>query len=63
MSIKDDAQSPLTEADAAPSKPGQKAAKPAGSKGGKPGKHRPQPNKPDPEEVQYPGYFKGQGSL
>lgn len=26
-------------------------------------KRRPEPNKPDPEEVQYPGYFKGDGSL
>lgn len=24
---------------------------------------KPRPNEPDPEEVQYPGYFKGDGSL
>jgi hypothetical protein len=24
---------------------------------------KPEPNKADPEEVQYPGYFKGKGSL
>jgi hypothetical protein len=24
---------------------------------------KPEPNKPDPEEVQYPGYFKDGGSL
>lgn len=66
MSTEDDARSPLAEADAASSKPGPKAAKPTDSKGGraaKPGERRPQPNKPDPEEVQYPGYFNGQGSL
>jgi hypothetical protein len=26
-------------------------------------KSPPRPNEPDPEEVQYPGYFKGDGSL
>jgi hypothetical protein len=25
--------------------------------------NKPKPNEPDPEEVQYPGYFKGDGSL
>ncbi|WP_426238194.1 hypothetical protein [Pararhizobium sp. DWP1-1-3] len=24
---------------------------------------KPKPNEPDPEEVQYPGYFKDEGSL
>jgi hypothetical protein len=25
--------------------------------------NKPKPNQPDSEEVQYPGYFKGEGSL
>jgi hypothetical protein len=29
----------------------------------KPTSKKPKPNEPDPEEVQYPGYFKGDGSL
>lgn len=67
MSIEDYARSLLAEAGAKmPQKPAPQPPKSqnSGSEGasGK-RKRNPEPNEPDPEEVQYPGYFKGEGSL
>lgn len=58
MSIEDYAKSLLREVGVAPaSKPATPNAETQAAK------QKPAPNKPDPEEVQYPGYFKGHGSL
>jgi hypothetical protein len=63
MSIEDDSKSLIAEV----TTPGDKQP-PAGVDDGsmedqKKKKSPPKPNQPDPEEVQYPGYFKGDGSL
>lgn len=67
MSIEDYARSLLAEAGA--KMPQEPAAKPPQAEDSGPEdardkrKRNPEPNEPDPEEVQYPGYFKGEGSL
>ncbi len=58
MTIEDYAKSLLVEVGA---KPDTKPADTAEADEGK--QPKPEPNKPDPQEVQYPGYFKGNGSL
>ncbi|MDQ0322283.1 hypothetical protein QO002_004489 [Pararhizobium capsulatum DSM 1112] len=58
MSIEDYAKSLLTEV---AGKPASKTDVPESAKDDR--AEKPEPNKPDPEEVQYPGYFEGHGRL
>lgn len=67
MSIEDYARSLLAEAGAklpqepAPKPPQAEDSGPEDARDKR--KRNAEPNEPDPEEVQYPGYFKGEGSL
>lgn len=58
MSIEDYGRSLLAEMGAKFDTKPADAAEPEEDK-----REKPEPNKPDPQEVQYPGYFEGSGSL
>ncbi|WP_075289420.1 hypothetical protein [Pararhizobium arenae] len=59
MSIEDYAKSLLAEVGAKPDPaPEDTVCEPEKGQ-----RQKPKPNTPDPQEVQYPGYFKGRGSL